>query len=323
MKFSPATLATVALAYGADTREQTAQQQQQTQQSMSGYEGSMTNHRQVIDTLNERLKNDGSHSNEETLVAFITGADSQIDNAIATVSNALAPFTFGISKAIGNVLLGPFVQSVTNGAEVFVANIIGNSEDQLDAEMIGQMTGDYSRLIELSKKNNIDTSKLENLNQQLSNTIPKSKRATDADLSGYQGAMTNAAQSHDTLTRRLQQSGGDPHANADRLVAFITGADSQIDNAIATVSNALAPFTFGMSKAIGNVLLGPFVQSVTNGAEVLLANMIGGGEDRLDAELVGRLTGNYSKLTALSTKNGINTSHLQSLNEQISRTVGN
>lgn len=179
MKFSLAILSAFTLSYAA-TNKQVEQQQQNTGQAMSGYQGSMTNYRQVMDTLNERLKSDdGSHTHEEHLVAFITGADSQIDNAISTVSDALAPYTLGISKAIGNVLLGPFVQSVTNGAEVMVANLIGNSEDRVDAQMVGQLTGNYSRLIELSTSNNVETTHLQNLNQQISNTIPKSKRAQD------------------------------------------------------------------------------------------------------------------------------------------------
>lgn len=143
---------------------------------LTGAQNSMINHQQVQDTLNNQLKGDGNvHANADRLVAYITGADSQIDNAIATVSKALAPLTGGLSEAVGNVLLGPFVQSVTNGAEVFVANLVGGTEDRLDAEMVGQLTGDYSRLAELSSKNNVDVSKLQNLNQQIQNTLPKSK----------------------------------------------------------------------------------------------------------------------------------------------------
>lgn len=329
--------ALLSLAYSAPyqtVESVAAQRQQQQEQAMSGVEGSVTNHQQVMDTLNERLRADGGvHANQERITAYITGADSQIDNAIATVSDALAPFTGGISKAIGNFLLGPFVQSVTNGAEVFVSNVIGNAEDTMDAEMVGRMTGDYSRLIQLSSKNNVDTSRLQDLNEQLTNTLPKAKRDLTAQeiaqrqqqqeeaMSGAQGSITNHQQVVDTLNHLLNQAGGDPHANADRMVAYITGADSQIDNAIATISDALAPFTGGASKAIGNFLLGPFVQSVTNGAEVFLANMMGGAADQMDAALVGQLTGNYSRLIKLSSQNNIDVSKLQNLNQQISKSV--
>lgn len=142
---------------------------------LSGYQGSMINHQQVQDTLNNQLKGNGDiHANADRMVAYITGADSQIDNAIATVSKALGPVTGGLSEAIGNVLLGPFVQSVTNGAEVFLANMVGGAADRMDAERVGQLTGNYSRLAELSSKSNVDTSKLQDLNKQIQNTMPKS-----------------------------------------------------------------------------------------------------------------------------------------------------
>ena len=155
------------------TAQEIAQREQQQEQAMSGAQGSLTNHQQVVDTLNRLLNQNGGdpHANADRLVAYITGADSQIDNAIATVSDALAPYTGGMSKAIGNFLLGPFVQSVTNGAEVLLANMIGGTADRIDAAMVGQLTGNYSRLIKLSSENNVDVSKLQNLNQQISKSV--------------------------------------------------------------------------------------------------------------------------------------------------------
>ena len=104
------------------------------------------------------------------------------------------------------------------------------------------------------------------------------KRQNTADIpSGIKGSMQNAQQVQDTLNRQLQSHDG--HAASDVISSFITGADSQIDNAIATVGQFLAPVTLGGSEAVANVLLGPFVQSVTNGAEVLISNLLGGGVD--------------------------------------------
>lgn len=57
------------------------------------------------------------------------------------------------------------------------------------------------------------------------------------DLTGAQNGMINHQQVQDTLNNQLR-GGGDVHANADRMAAYITGADSQIDNAIATSSKA-------------------------------------------------------------------------------------
>lgn len=167
MRFSAVVLATLAIVYGA------VPDQSSSEQSMEGFQGAMTNHQQVMDTLNHQLKNGDPHAVSDTLVAYITGADSQIDNAIATIGTALSPLTLGLSQAIADVLLGPFVQSVTNGAEVLVARLIGNGADTMNAALVGQLTGDYSRLAKLSSQYNINTSKLQDLNKQLQNTLPK------------------------------------------------------------------------------------------------------------------------------------------------------
>lgn len=98
---------------------------------VDGAKEAMINHQQVIDTLNRQIATDPSHRNADRLVAAITGADSQIDNAIATSAQALAPFTGGASLAVASFLLGPFVQSVTNGAEVALANMVGGAEDRV------------------------------------------------------------------------------------------------------------------------------------------------------------------------------------------------
>ena len=98
---------------------------------VDGAKEAMINHQQVIDTLNRQIAADPSHANADRLVAAITGADSQIDNAIATSAQALAPFTGGASLAVASFLLGPFVQSVTNGAEVALANMVGGAEDRV------------------------------------------------------------------------------------------------------------------------------------------------------------------------------------------------
>jgi len=43
-----------------------------------------------------------------------------------------------------------------------------------DAEMTAQLTGNYSKLAALATKSNVDASKLNNLSQQITNTLPKS-----------------------------------------------------------------------------------------------------------------------------------------------------
>lgn len=126
-------------------------------------------------------------------------------------------------------------------------------------------------------------------------------------VDGAKEAMINHQQVIDTLNRQIA---ADPaHATADRLVAAITGADSQIDNAIATTAQALAPFTGGASLAVASFLLGPFVQSVTNGAEVMLANLVGGGIDQFRTAAIS-YTNNLVNLRAHAASYGMQTTRL-------------
>ncbi|VVT49278.1 uncharacterized protein SAPINGB_P002192 [Magnusiomyces paraingens] len=130
----------------------------------------------------------------------------------------------------------------------------------------------------------------------------------NAWVDGAHESMVNHQQVVETYNRQMASTPRQPH-NADRIIAAITGADSQIDNAIATVSHALAPFTGGLSLAVGNFLLGPFIQSVTNGAEVMIGNLVGGAEDRMQTAATSYAS-NLSNLRAQAVRFNVNTSRL-------------
>ncbi|VVT57042.1 uncharacterized protein SAPINGB_P005505 [Magnusiomyces paraingens] len=130
----------------------------------------------------------------------------------------------------------------------------------------------------------------------------------NAWVEGANESMINHQQVVETYNRQMQSNPSQPH-NADRIIAAITGADSQIDNAIATVAHALAPFTGGLSLAVGNALLGPFAQSVTNGAEVLIGNLVGGAEDRMQTAAASYTT-RLTSLRAQAVRFNVNTSRL-------------
>lgn len=127
---------------------------------VEGAHESMVNHQQVVDTLNRQMASNNGHRNADRIIAAVTGADSQIDNAIATVAHALGPFTGGLSLAVGNFLLGPFVQSVTNGAEVFLGNVIGGAEDRVQNAAVSY-ANNLTNLRAHANTFNINTSRLD------------------------------------------------------------------------------------------------------------------------------------------------------------------
>ncbi|CAN6605139.1 hypothetical protein TRVA0_002S05160 [Trichomonascus vanleenenianus] len=291
---------------------------------VDGAREGVNNAQQHVDSVVNAYRNNPDRAGAAAATALLTGLDSQIDTAIATVSNALAPFTFGVSKAIGNVLLGPFVQSVTDGLEVMLGNAVGGV---IDMARPGAFQQNLSRLIAQSKEYNINVSKLQTLQAQLQNTLPHKRDEVEIDARANRGPLfafvdgaregVNNAQQHVDSVVNAYRNNPD-RAGAAAATAMLTGLDSQIDTAIATVSNALAPFTFGVSKAIGNVLLGPFVQSVTDGLEVMLGNAVGGV---IDMARPGAFQRNLSRLIAQSKEYNINVSKLETLQAQMTNTL--
>lgn len=154
--------------------EFTLEARQRQSSFLNGVHGSILNRQQQIDKMNAQIREHPEHANAARVTTFIQGVDSQIDNAISTVANALAPFTGGLSVAIGRAILGPFVQSVTDGAEVFLGNAIGGFLDMTtNPVMISRLSKSYTNLISQASRYNINTSRLQSLQQRIQNHIPR------------------------------------------------------------------------------------------------------------------------------------------------------
>lgn len=138
---------------------------------IDGFHSGMTNFRQTVDTLTHQLTTNGGHAGADILGTVLTGIDAQIDNVGGTIATALAPFTGGLSLAVGNFLLGPFVQSVTNGAEVAIGNIVGGAADLVAAPVRMAFSHSLSNLAAQAKQYNIDTTRLEAANNKLRATF--------------------------------------------------------------------------------------------------------------------------------------------------------
>lgn len=141
---------------------------------LNGLQGSVMNTRQQIDKMNAQIREHPEHANAARVTTFLQGLDSQIDNAISTVSNTLAPLTGGLSVAVGRSILGPFVQSVTDGAEVLLGNVIGGALDMTtNPAMISRISRSYTNLISQAGRYNINTNRLQSLQQQIQNHLPR------------------------------------------------------------------------------------------------------------------------------------------------------
>lgn len=295
---------------------------------LNGAQGSVQNFQQKVDELGQEIRQNPGRAGSATVTAFIQGLDSQIDNAISTVTSALSPLTGGLSEAVGGAILGPFFQSVTDGAEVLIGNIVGGAADLVASPIISTLSQSLTRLINQGNQYNIDTSKLEDLNNQLSLKLGQAKpsdeevglEARQMDfLQGLQGSFMNFQQKVDELNGEIRQHPG--QAGSATVTAVIQGLDSQIDNAISTVAGVLSPLTGGLSEAVGNAILGPFFQSVTDGAEVLIGNILGGAADFVVSPVVSTFSSTLSNLIDQGNEYNIDTSRLQDANNKLQNAI--
>jgi predicted PurR-regulated permease PerM len=295
---------------------------------LNGIQGSVQNFQQKVDELGQEIRQNPSKAGSATVTAFIQGLDSQIDNAISTVASALSPLTGGLSEAVGHAILGPFFQSVTDGAEVLIGNIVGGAVDLVGAPIISTFSQTLSNLISQGNQYNIDTSKLESLNNQLSAKLAEEQPSeSEIELAsrqlnfiqGLQGSVQNFQQKVDELNGEIRQH--PERAGSATVTAFIQGLDSQIDNAISTVAGVLSPLTGGLSEAVGHAILGPFFQSVTDGAEVLIGNVLGGAVDLFASPIVSTFSQTLSNLINQGNQYNIDTSKLQNINNQLQNAI--
>ncbi|KAA8916536.1 hypothetical protein TRICI_001399 [Trichomonascus ciferrii] len=169
-KYLLAVLSSLALVSASDDTELLKRQSA----LLNGVHGSVMNSRQQIDKLNAEIRAHPEHAGAMIATTFAQATDSQIDNAINTVAEALAPLTGGLSVAVGRAILGPFVQSITDGAEVLIGNVIGGTIDLVrNPQMIMNLSRSYSNLIAQAGRYNINTSRLQSIQKQLQNHLPK------------------------------------------------------------------------------------------------------------------------------------------------------
>jgi predicted PurR-regulated permease PerM len=298
---------------------------------LNGIQGSVQNFQQKVDELSQEVQRNPGRAGSATVTAFIQGLDSQIDNAISTVSAALSPLTGGLSEAVGQAILGPFFQSVTDGAEVLIGNVLGGAVDLVASPIVATFSLTLSNLVNQGAQYNIDTSRLESLNNQLNAKIDEAKAPENYEvelvsrqvtiLQGLQGSIQNIQQKVDELGQEVQQNPG--RIGSATVTAVIQGLDSQIDNAISTVAGVLSPLTGGLSEVVGHAILGPFFQSVTDGAEVLIGNVLGGAVDLVASPIVATFSQTLSNLINQGNQYNIDTSRLQALNNQLTQAIHN
>ncbi|VVT57214.1 uncharacterized protein SAPINGB_P005591 [Magnusiomyces paraingens] len=256
---------------------------------VNGAKSGMINARQQVESLVRGFQSNDGHPTADAVKAFITGLDGQIDNSIGVVADLLSPVTFGASKAVEGAILGPFFQSLTDGTEVAISNLVGMPIDAVLGGSIQSLANNMNKLVGQAQQLQVDQKIVSNMartQQRLAARVPKgSHHKRDVGvMEGVTSTVNTASQSIDTLVSQLQAQG--QHASPAAISAVIAGIDAQIDNAVGNVNNLLSPYANSLSSTVSGVLLNNFFQSITSGSEVVLLNI---GTGPADASLSASL----------------------------------
>lgn len=305
MKFSSFFLALFAVAYGADITEFIGLSDAQLASSENTAESAQT----ILQILNGELQKASTDSQftTEFLSNYIIDVDAQINAILNGLTSSTAQYSGDISKAISAAVITPYYNETVKGAQTLVDNLAKISAS-VDPAVAAGIVVNYQRLADFATYNGVDATQLQSLNQKIADhfgasTTGLAKRATNADMSGATGAVNNFRETLDTLMHEVTNDRG--HAATATITAIITGLDGQVDNLAATIFNVLDTATFGLTSPLGDFLLGPIFQGMTNGAQVLISNIIGGGIDMVADGTASLFAGTMSKLIELGKKTNV------------------
>lgn len=262
-----------------------------------------------------------THLTAQYVAKFASNLSQTISNTLVEVESLVSQGGDN-SKAV--TVLIPFVSAVSKGSGMLVSSLANNPDHLLSSAEVQDLVGNLQKVSNVASDNHVDTTELQAVISQLHAVGGKLHARSDFNpiLDGIKGSATNAAQTVETLLKQLTRNDG--HPAADVVSAFITGLDSQADNLINAVSVALGPLTFGVSNLVGDAILGPVFQSVTNGAEVLIANLAGGAVDLVTQPALQLLVHTLSRAVSLGKKNNVkNAANLEKAVNQLSKVAQN
>lgn len=105
-----------------------------------------------------------------TLYKGIDSLDQVVDGTASFLSNALSVPTLGVSKAVGDFLTGPIVQSVNHGLFATLSTVLGAPIDGIVsglAPAASSLSNSVSDFVGQMNKYNVDTSSTQQANQLL------------------------------------------------------------------------------------------------------------------------------------------------------------
>lgn len=129
-----------------------------------------------------------------------------------------------------------------------------------------------------------------------------------ARIDNARNALANTQNTIQSLTAQLQSNPG-RHSASD-LSSILTSLDAELERAADAVDNAIAPFDESMETAVGNFLLAPVASIVTENAESLVGNLIGGDASVVDQTDRDELSKTLQRFVTLAQKFDVDTNRL-------------
>lgn len=270
-----------------------------------------------LDALKNELRSKGARPDHGSIVHYVTDVDNNIDNLIGIVGNSLPSTGPGTPDMVKSIL-EPTFKSISEGAEILVSDTVGGYVDPNLSPIMQQYSQSLSKVANLAGVYNLrrDQKMLTIMSHHVELLIRDSyhhhdhhdhhdyhdhnggeisARQAAGILDGFISGMDNARQRFDAFTNDLRQKGSRP--GAALAVNLIAGLDGQIDNILGVLDDVLGKLTFGLTNPIFGFILGPTFQSLTDGIEVLIGNLVGG---IIDLPLVPILRGLSNSLVRVS-----------------------
>lgn len=262
-----------------------------------------------INTLTKNLKSKSNPSNSE-LSSFLEQYEQSVSNGATLVKEAMGKVG-PTSNTIKSAIIGPFLTSVIGGSEAFVAAFADSGAAAPDQDLGKRMESVSRKLEELSKVSTESDAKgyattLSTMSRKLATVGGFSEGGARllARENVVASGFHNAQQRLDAFVDDFKAQGTRPGAAA--VTNFIAGLDGQVDNILGLIANVARPLTGGLSDIAFNFILGPTFQSLTDGVEVLIGNVVGGAADLAIVPAMHILSGSMANLSKAAAQTKMN-----------------
>lgn len=269
---------------------------------LKAFQNSLSSQLLNVDALQTQMQ--GKDGNAKAGV-FLSAASDNINHALGMVSTATSALPNPFSRFSANILLTPFVQSITTGAEMALSNMDDQGGDNSKAV---DLAVSLSKLASKASSAGIDVTRLSNTatkfhNMALSGNGSNLKARQVPDFDQSKAALNNCQGVQEEINSNMNED----------AQSFVTATIENINN----ISKAIDEFSTSKDNyaiAFGYQSLSPLITSISDGMEQILTN---GNSNQVSNEDIQQLSQSLEDLSSKAEKFNINVNHLNKIISQI------